>query len=155
MRDGLLASAGAVVLLAAGPPARAGVPPPIETGFNETRFEEVEAAERLARVRLATNSRDATNALLALTVTAGMRPDYASLIDKRPLDSLKRIRESEGYAKSLLAMKPEAADAYLALGAANYILVVCLARSASSSGLPASRAIEKQARKSGCRKEGL
>ena len=51
-----------------------------------------------------------------------MRADYASLIDKRPFESLKRIRESEAYAKSLLAVKPDAADAYLALGAGNYIL---------------------------------
>ncbi len=80
-----------------------------------------DAAERLARERLATNPRDA-DALLALTVTAGMRADYASLIDKRPFESLKRIRESEGYAKSLLAVKPDAADAYLALGAGNYII---------------------------------
>ena len=51
-----------------------------------------------------------------------MRADYASLIDKRPFESLKRIRESEGYARSLLAVKPDAADAYLALGAGNYII---------------------------------
>lgn len=80
-----------------------------------------EAAERLATERLATDPRDA-DALLALTVTAGMRADYASLIDKRPFESLKRIRESEAYAKRLLAVKPDAADAYLALGAGNYII---------------------------------
>jgi hypothetical protein len=79
------------------------------------------AAERLGRERLATNPSDA-DALLALTVTAGMRADYASLIDKRPFESLKQIRESEGYARSLLAVKPDAADAYLALGAGNYII---------------------------------
>jgi len=79
------------------------------------------AAETLGKERLATDPRDA-DALLALTVTAGMRADYASLIDKRPFESLKRIRESEGYAKSLLAVKPDAADAYLALGAGNDII---------------------------------
>jgi len=80
-----------------------------------------EAAERLGKERLATNPRDA-DALLALTVTAGMRADYATLIDKRPFESLKRIRESEAYAQSLLAVKPNVADAYLALGAGNYII---------------------------------
>ena len=79
------------------------------------------AAETLGKERLATNPKDA-DALLALTVTAGMRADYASLIDKRPFESLKRIRESESYAKNLLAVKPDAADAYLALGAGNYII---------------------------------
>jgi hypothetical protein len=78
-------------------------------------------AERLAKARLANNPKD-PDALLALTVTAGMLADYASLIDKHPLESLRRIRESETYAKSLLAVKPDSADAYLALGAANYII---------------------------------
>ena len=79
------------------------------------------STERLAKARLAENPKD-TDALLALTVITGMLADYASLIDKHPLESLRRIRESEGYAKSLLAAKPGSADAYLALGAANYIV---------------------------------
>jgi len=79
------------------------------------------SAERLAKARLAENPKDA-DALLGLTVTTGMLADYASLIDKHPLESLRRIRESEGYAKSLLVAKPDSADAYLALGAANYIV---------------------------------
>ena len=78
-------------------------------------------AEGLAKMRLAKNSQDA-DALLALTVTAGMLADYASIIDKHPLESLRRIRQSESYAKSLLAVKPDSGDAYLALGAANYIV---------------------------------
>jgi hypothetical protein len=91
-------------------------------GASRTAFlRACEAAERLGKERLANDPRDA-DALLALTVTAGMRADYASLIDKRPFESLKRIRESEAYAKSLLAVKPDAADAYLALGAGNYII---------------------------------
>jgi hypothetical protein len=32
-----------------------------------------------------------------------MQADYASLIDKRQLDSLKKIREADTYAKKLLA----------------------------------------------------
>lgn len=79
------------------------------------------SAQNLARERLALNPQD-PEALLALTVTTGMLADYASLIDQRPFESLRRIRESEGYAKRLLAAKPDSADAYLALGAANYIL---------------------------------
>jgi hypothetical protein len=78
-------------------------------------------AEGLAKARLALNSKD-PDALLALTVTAGMLADYDSLIDKHPLESLMRIRESETYAKNLLEVKPDSADAYLALGAANYIV---------------------------------
>ena len=78
-------------------------------------------SERLAKTQLAKNPND-TDALLALTVTAGMLADYASLIDKRPFESLMRIRESEAYGERLLAVKPDSADAYLALGAANYII---------------------------------
>jgi hypothetical protein len=78
-------------------------------------------AEKLAMTRLGKNPQD-PDALLALTVTAGMLADYASLIDKHPLESLRRIRESEIYAKRLLEVKPDSADAYLALGAANYIV---------------------------------
>jgi hypothetical protein len=78
-------------------------------------------AKRLAKERLTKDARD-TDALLALTVVNGMLADYAGLIDKRPLESLKRIRVSEGYATSLLAVKPDSGDAYLALGAANYII---------------------------------
>jgi hypothetical protein len=78
-------------------------------------------AEGLAKTRLAKNSHD-PDALLALTVTAGMLADYASILDKHPLESLMRIRESEGYGERLLAVQPDSADAYLALGAANYIV---------------------------------
>jgi hypothetical protein len=78
-------------------------------------------AQRLAKRRLAANSTD-VEALLALTITSGMLADYAALIDKRQLESVRFIRQAEGYGKELLATKSDAADAYLALGAANYII---------------------------------
>jgi hypothetical protein len=46
----------------------------------------------------------------------------ASLIDKRQLDSLKKIREADTYSNRLLKVAPDAADAYLGLGTANYII---------------------------------
>lgn len=81
----------------------------------------VQRAQEQARLRLKSNPRDA-NALFALTIATGMRADYASLIEKRQLDSLRLVREAEAHAKDLLAIAPDSADAYLALGAANYIL---------------------------------
>ena len=51
-----------------------------------------------------------------------MQADYASLIDKHQLDSLKKIREADTYSKKLLVVAPDAADAYLGLGTANYII---------------------------------
>jgi hypothetical protein len=79
------------------------------------------SAQELGKTRLAKNPND-PDALLALTVTAGMLADYAALIDKHYLESLRRIRESEAYGERLLAVKPDSGDAYLALGAANYIV---------------------------------
>jgi hypothetical protein len=67
-------------------------------------------------------NRDDANALFAMTLSLGMQADYASLIDRHQLDSLKMIREADSYAKRLLAIAPEGADAYLTLGAANYII---------------------------------
>jgi hypothetical protein len=78
-------------------------------------------AQALAQARLKTNPDD-TNALFAMTLSLGMQADYASLIDKHQVESLKMIRDAGQYAQRLLAIAPEAADAYLTLGVANYII---------------------------------
>jgi len=78
-------------------------------------------AQDLAQLRLKTNLDD-TNALFAMTLSVGMEADYASLIDKHQLDSLKMIGEADKYAKRLLVIAPDAADAYLTLGTANYVI---------------------------------
>lgn len=51
-----------------------------------------------------------------------MEADYASIIDKQQLDSLKKIREAEAYSKKLLEIAPDTADAYVGLGMANYFI---------------------------------
>jgi hypothetical protein len=61
-------------------------------------------------------------ALLAMALSLGMQADYAALIEKHQLESLRMIREADEFAKKLLAVNPDAADAYLTLGAANYII---------------------------------
>jgi len=78
-------------------------------------------ARELAGQQFRANPRDA-NALFALTLATGMLADYAALIEKKQIDSLRYVREAEAQAKRLLAVAPDNADAYLALGAANYIL---------------------------------
>jgi hypothetical protein len=78
-------------------------------------------AQDLAQLRLKTAPND-TNALFALTLSLGMQADYASLIDKQQLESLKMVRDADKYADKLLAITPEAADAYLGLGAANFVI---------------------------------
>ena len=72
-------------------------------------------AQDLAQLRLKTNPDD-PNALFAMSLSLGMQADYASLIDKRQIDSLKKIREADVYAKKLLQVAPDAADAYLGAG---------------------------------------
>jgi len=78
-------------------------------------------AQDLARIQLETDADD-TNALLAMTLSLGMQADYAGLIEKHQLESLGMIREADKFAKKLLAINPDAADAYVTLGVANYII---------------------------------
>ena len=80
-----------------------------------------QSARNLAIKRLTVNTRDG-DALLALTLAAGMKADFASILERRQMESLRWIKEADGYAKKLIALDPEAADAWLALGAANYII---------------------------------
>jgi hypothetical protein len=84
-------------------------------------FAEDKQAQDLAQLRLKTDPDD-TNALFSMSLSLGMQANYASLIDKRQLDSLKKIREADKYSKKLLAVAPDAADAYLGLGMANYFI---------------------------------
>jgi hypothetical protein len=78
-------------------------------------------AQELAQLRLKTTPDD-TNALFAMALGLGMQADYASLIDKQQLESLKMVRDADKYAKQLLTITPEAADAYLGLGTANFVI---------------------------------
>jgi hypothetical protein len=78
-------------------------------------------AAEMATARLKSNPRDA-NALFALTLATGMQADYASIIEKRQFEGLRQTRVAEDLAARLLAIEPAAADAYLSLGAANYII---------------------------------
>lgn len=87
-------------------------------------FAASQRTREMARQVLAEQPGDA-NALLSLTMTTGMLANYASLIDKRQLESLRLVREAEGYGKRLIAVSPDSADGYVALGTTRYI-VGCL-----------------------------
>jgi hypothetical protein len=85
-------------------------------------FEEaIERARSLARERLDQDPHDAEG-LFALTLAAGMESDARLVLKKQHLESLKRLKEANEYAKKLLAQQPDANDAYVAVGAANYII---------------------------------
>lgn len=77
--------------------------------------------ENMARARLARDAKD-PNALFAMTMAAGLRADYAALIDKRNLASLHYTRDAQSWAQQLLAIDPKCYDAYLAIGVSNYLI---------------------------------
>jgi hypothetical protein len=78
-------------------------------------------ARELAKMRQKTDPNDA-EALFALTLAAGMESDAESILQKKRLDGLRRMKEANKYAECLLANYPEATDAYIALGIANYVI---------------------------------
>jgi hypothetical protein len=78
-------------------------------------------ARALARQRQKTNAKD-PEALFALALASGMESDADAILEKKQLDGLKRMKEANEYAKQLLAQRPDAADAYVAPGIANYII---------------------------------
>jgi hypothetical protein len=75
----------------------------------------------LARDKQETSPKD-PEALFALTLAAGMESDADSILEKKQLEALKRMKEANEHAKQLLARHPDATDAYIALGIANYII---------------------------------
>jgi hypothetical protein len=100
-----------------------GLRPPSPTAAQGTaeltlRFEPA-AAELLLSVHL---SAIATVPSRKVKLRPEMQADYASLIEKQQLESLRMIGEAGTFARKLLAVNPDAADAYLTLGTANYII---------------------------------
>jgi hypothetical protein len=62
------------------------------------------------------------NALFATVLANGLRGDYAALIEKRNIASLTYMKTSRTIAQTLLQRDPNCYDAYLAIGAENYLL---------------------------------
>jgi hypothetical protein len=81
----------------------------------------LDQARKLAKARLAANGKDA-EAFFALTMAAGMESNADMMLKKQHIESLKRLKEGNEYAKQLLLVEPDANDAYVALGSANYII---------------------------------
>jgi hypothetical protein len=86
------------------------------------RFEQkLSRAEDLATPRLSRDSKD-RDALFAMTLAAGLRSDFAALIEKRNLVSLHYTKEATAWAAQLLAADPTCYDAHLAGGVSRYII---------------------------------
>src|SRR5204862_2984323 len=71
----------------------------------------VARASELARERQKTNPKDG-EALLSLTLAAGMESDAESILVKLNLAGLKSMKKANGYAKDLLEKYPVATSAY-------------------------------------------
>ncbi len=65
---------------------------------------------------------DDRNALLAATVTSGLRADYAVLIQRHTGAALHYTKDATTYADRLLATCPDCYDAYVAAGITRYIV---------------------------------
>jgi hypothetical protein len=83
--------------------------------------EHLNKARELARTRQRSDPNDG-EALFTLTLIAGMESDALAILEKKPFDALKRMKEASKYSKQLLAHYPDATDAYIAPGMANYIV---------------------------------
>ena len=88
----------------------------------KTRFDQqLDRAESLAKSRLSHDAHD-RDALLAMTMVAGLRSDFAALIEKRNLASLHYTKEATAWANQVLAADPTCYDAHLAGGVSRYII---------------------------------
>ena len=86
-------------------------------GFDEA----IQSARAIAAKRLEKIPAE-PEALYSLTLCAGMESDADMILKKKNLDALKRLKEANVHAKALLVQRPDASDAYVALGSANYIV---------------------------------
>ena len=90
--------------------------PSVRDQFNAA----IDHAESLARSRISKNQTD-RDALFAMVLASGLKADYAALIEKRNLASLRFTKEATGWAQKLLAQDPGYYDAHLATGISQYI----------------------------------
>jgi hypothetical protein len=87
-----------------------------------SRFDSaIERAESHARIGLAKNRHD-RDALFAMTLSSGLKADYAALIEKRNLTSWHFTKEATAWAEQLLAVDPNCYDARIATGFSKYII---------------------------------
>ena len=82
---------------------------------------ELAHARKLATARLSKSKNDAAG-LFTLTLAAGMESNSDSILQKKHVEGLKRMKEANEHAKLLLAQRPDADDAWVAPGSANYII---------------------------------
>src|SRR5580692_8011802 len=92
-----------------------------DAAVHDRFYAALDQADSRAHSRLAKNPKD-RDALLALTMSSGLKADYAGLIEKRNLASLRYTKEATAWAQQLLAVDPNCYDAHLATGVSQYII---------------------------------
>jgi tetratricopeptide (TPR) repeat protein len=78
-------------------------------------------ARDLAQVVLALDPDD-SNALFAMCTAVGVETDYAGLIEKKYFRTYSLSKESQKYARRLLALNPPFYDAYVTMGTVEYVV---------------------------------
>jgi hypothetical protein len=84
-------------------------------------FDSIERARSLAKSRLAA-SPDDRDALFALCMAASVVTDYTGLVERRQWRSVALAADVNSYAQKLIALQPPVVDAYLHVGAVEYIV---------------------------------
>ncbi len=83
--------------------------------------QQISVANRLSDEMLAENP-SSPDVLLAKTLVNGLQADYAALIEKRNAAALSYTKDARRWAEGLLCVDADCYDAYLALGAENYLV---------------------------------
>ncbi len=81
----------------------------------------IASAESLAHAKLSKDPND-RGALFALTMCFGLQADYAALIEKRNLASLRFTKQASALGQQLLAVCHDCYDALLATGFTKYVI---------------------------------
>lgn len=92
-----------------------------DPAVREAFFKVIEEARRRATARLAARADD-REALFAMCMSAGLVTDYAALIERRRFGAVSLSRQTQYYARRLLALNPPYYDAYLAMGTVEYVV---------------------------------
>jgi hypothetical protein len=92
-----------------------------DPAVREALFRTITEARQRATARLAARADD-REALFAMCMAAGLATDYAALIERRRFGSVSLSRQTQFYARKLLALNPPYYDAYLAMGTVEYVV---------------------------------
>jgi hypothetical protein len=85
-------------------------------------FEDALGRSRHLASAILRRSPDDPNALLATVLRLGLHADYLALVERRSFAALSEMKQGRSTAERLLTRHPECYDAYLAVGAENYLL---------------------------------